>query len=146
MTTSRADFYKASPEALKAMMGLERFVNECGLDKGLIHLIKLRVSQINGCAFCVDMHSAEALGGGETQRRLNTVVVWREVPFFTEPERVALAWAEAITLLSETHAPDDVYEELLKHFSEKQAVDLTLAIITINGWNRLAVGFRKLPG
>ncbi|WP_133138778.1 carboxymuconolactone decarboxylase family protein [Legionella genomosp. 1] len=145
MAISRADFYKASPEALKAMLNLERFVNESGLDKRLLELLKLRVSQINGCVFCVDMHCVDALKAGETQRRLNAVAVWHEAPFFTELERAALAWAEAITLLSETHAPDEVYEELLKHFSEKEAVDLTVAIITINGWNRLAVGFRKLP-
>ncbi|MFC3908043.1 carboxymuconolactone decarboxylase family protein [Legionella dresdenensis] len=145
MTNSRVDFYKTSPDAIKAMMGLEGYVNRCSLDKKLLELIKLRVSQINGCVFCVDMHCADALKAGESQRRLNAVAVWQEAPFFTEPERAALAWAEAVTLLSETHVPDDVYEEVLKHFSEKEAVDLTMAVIAINGWNRLAVSFRKIP-
>jgi len=145
MTDSRIDFYKVSPEAIKAMMGLEGFINKCGLDKALLDLIKLRVSQINGCVFCVDMHCADALKGGESQRRLNAVAVWHEAPFFTERERAALAWAEAVTLISETHVPDEVYQEMLKHFGEKELVDLTVAIVTINGWNRMAVSFRKLP-
>ncbi|ARG97069.1 carboxymuconolactone decarboxylase family protein [Legionella micdadei] len=145
MTNSRIDFYKVSPEAVNAMMGLEKFVNNCGLDKLLLGLVKLRVSQINGCTFCVDLHSAEALKEGESQRRLNAVAVWYEAPFFTERERAALAWAEAVTLLSETRVPDEVYQEIRNHFSEKEAVDLTMAIVTINGWNRLAVSFRKLP-
>jgi len=145
MTDSRIDFYKVSPEAIKAMMGLEGFINKCGLDKALLDLIKLRVSQINGCVFCVDMHCADALKGGESQRRLNAVAIWHEAPFFTERERAALAWAEAVTLISETHVPDEVYQEMLKHFGEKELVDLTVAIVTINGWNRMAVSFRKLP-
>ena len=145
MTDSRIDFYKVSPEAIKAMMGLEGFINKCGLDKALLDLIKLRVSQINGCVFCVDMHCADALKGGESQRRLNAVAVWHEAPFFTERERAALAWAEAVTLISETHVPDEVYQEMLKHFGEKELVDLTVAIVTNNGWNRMAVSFRKLP-
>ena len=145
MTDSRIDFYKVSPEAVKAMMALETFVTHCGLDKLLMELIKLRVSQINGCVFCVDLHCADALKAGESQRRLNAVAVWHEAPFFTERERAALSWAEAVTLLSESHAPDDVYQEMLNHFTEKETVDLTMAIITINGWNRLAVSFRKLP-
>ena len=145
MTNSRIDFYKISPEAVKAMMSLETFVNNCGLDKALLELIKLRVSQINGCVFCVDMHCSDAIKAGESQRRLNAVAVWHEAPFFSESERAALAWAEAVTLLSETHAPDELYQDMLDHFSEKEVVDLTVAIVTINGWNRLAVSFRKLP-
>lgn len=145
MTNPRIDFYKTSPEALKAMMGVEKYVNSCNLDKLLLELVKLRVSQINGCTFCVDMHCADALKAGESQRRLNTVAVWREAPFFSERERAALAWAEAVTLLSTTHVPDEVYQEMRAHFSEHEAVDLTMAIIAINGWNRLAVSFRKLP-
>ncbi len=145
MTNLRIDYYKVSPEAVKAMMGLEEFVNSCGLDKLLLELIKLRVSQINGCVFCVDTHCKDALKAGESQRRLNAVAVWHEAPFFTDPERAALAWAEAVTLLSETHAPEDLYQDVLKYFSDKEAVDLTMAIITINAWNRLAVSFRKLP-
>lgn len=143
--SSRIDYYKASPEAVKAMVGLEGFVNKCGLERSLLDLVKLRASQINGCAFCVDTHCTDARKNGESERRLYAVAVWREAPFFTDRERSALAWTEAVTLLSETHAPDDVYQEVIKYFNEKEAVDLTLAIITINGWNRLAVSFRKLP-
>ncbi|MFJ1268716.1 carboxymuconolactone decarboxylase family protein [Legionella lytica] len=145
MTNTRIDFYKTSPEALKAMMSVEKYVNSSSLDKLLLELVKLRVSQINGCTFCVDMHCADALKAGESQRRLNTVAVWREAPFFSERERAALAWAEAVTLLSTTHVPDEVYQEMRAHFGEHEAVDLTMAIIAINGWNRLAVSFRKLP-
>lgn len=145
MANTRIDFYKTSPEALKAMMGVEKYVNGSTLDKLLLELIKLRVSQINGCAFCVDMHCADAIKAGESQRRLNTIAVWRETPFFTQQERAALAWAEAVTLLSETHVPDEIYQEMRIHFNEQEAVDLTMAIIAINGWNRLAVSFRKLP-
>ncbi|CEG58791.1 carboxymuconolactone decarboxylase family protein [Legionella fallonii] len=143
--TSRLDFYVISPEAVKAMLNLEGYVNKSGLEPSLLHLIKLRASQINGCAFCVDMHTAEARKGGESERRLFAVSVWRETPFFTEKERAALAWTEAVTLLSETQAPDDVYQEVLRHFNEKETVDLTMAIVTINSWNRLAVSFRKKP-
>ncbi len=139
----RIDFYKVSPDAIKAMLSLEGFVNKCGLEKPLLELVKLRASQINGCGFCVDTHCSDARKAGETERRLYAVAVWREVPFFTERERAALAWTEAVTLLPETHAPDDVYQEVLKHFSEKETVDLTIAIIAINGWNRLGVSFRK---
>ena len=140
---ARIDYYKASPQAVKAMNELENFVNKSGLEKSLLDLIKLRASQINGCAFCVDIHCAEARKNGESERRINAVVVWRDVSFFTDRERAALAWTEAVTLLSETHAPDDVYNEVTIFFNEKETVDLTLAIITINGWNRLAVSFRR---
>jgi len=141
----RIDYYKTSPGAVKAMLGLEDFINKCGLEKSLLELVKLRASQINGCAYCVDLHTSDASKAGETQRRLHAVAVWQESPFFTERERVALAWTESVTLLSETHAPEDLYQNVLKHFNEKETVDLTIAIITINGWNRLAVSFRKLP-
>lgn len=143
--TQRIDYFKAAPEAVKAMLGLEKFVNESGLEKPLIELIKLRSSQINGCAFCVDMHHTDARKAGETERRLNAVVVWRDTPFFTERERAALAWAETVTLISQTHAPDDVYQELTKHFSETEIVNLTMAIVTINSWNRLSISFAKSP-
>ena len=145
MSASRIDYYKASPEAINAMLGLEKFINNCDLDKILLELIKLRASQINGCAFCVDRHCDDAIKAGESQRRIKAVAVWQEAPFFTERERAALAWTEAVTLISETHAPDDLYQEVLKHFSEKETLDLTMAIITINSWNRLAVSFRKVP-
>lgn len=143
--SSRINYYKASPEAVKAMMVLDNFVNKCGLERSLLDLVKLRASQINGCAYCVDTHCAEARKNDESERRLYAVAVWRETPFFTERERAALAWTEALTLLPETHAPDDVYQEVLKYFNEKETVDLTFAIVTINGWNRIAVGFRKTP-
>ncbi|MFK3791954.1 carboxymuconolactone decarboxylase family protein [Pseudomonas piscis] len=141
----RLDFYTASPEALKAMLALEAAVSRLPLEKSLIELVKLRASQINGCAFCVDMHSVDALKQGETERRLFAVAVWRESPFFTPRERAALAWTEALTRLAETQAPDADYELLAGQFSPSECVDLTMAISTINSWNRLAVGFRKLP-
>ena len=124
----RLDFYKASPAAAKAMIALESAVTQLGLDPGLLDLIKLRASQINGCAYCVDMHSADAQKRGETERRLHAVVVWRESPFFTERERAALAWTEALTRVFETRAPDIDYEWLSSQFTERERVDLTLAI------------------
>ncbi|KJZ39300.1 carboxymuconolactone decarboxylase family protein [Pseudomonas fluorescens] len=141
----RIDFYTASPDALKAMIALETAVSKLPLEKTLIELVKLRASQINGCAFCVDMHTADARKGGETERRLYAVSVWRETPFFTPRERAALAWTESLTLLSQTHAPDEDYELVSAQFTPKEMVDLTVAISTINSWNRLAVGFRKMP-
>lgn len=141
----RIDFYTASPEAFKAMMALETAVSKLGLEKSLLELVKLRASQINGCAFCIDMHTADARKDGETERRLYAVTAWREAPFFTGRERAALAWTEALTRVSDTHAPDADYALLSEHFSPKEMVDLTVAINTINGWNRLAVGFRKMP-
>ncbi|WP_210639681.1 carboxymuconolactone decarboxylase family protein [Pseudomonas sp. Tri1] len=141
----RIDFYTASPDAFKAMLALETAVSKLGLEKSLLELVKLRSSQINGCAFCIDMHTADARKDGETERRLYAVTAWREAPFFTGRERAALAWTEALTCLSDTHAPDADYALLSEHFSPKEMVDLTVAINAINGWNRLAVGFRKMP-
>ncbi|MCO8309089.1 carboxymuconolactone decarboxylase family protein [Pseudomonas mandelii] len=141
----RIDFYTASPDALKAMMALETAVSKLPLEKSLIELVKLRASQINGCAFCIDMHTADAIKDGETPRRLFAVTAWREAPFFTDRERAALAWTESLTQLSQTHAPDEDYSLLSAEFSPKEMVDLTVAITTINSWNRLAVGFRKMP-
>jgi AhpD family alkylhydroperoxidase len=141
----RIDFYTASPDALKAMIALETAVSKLPLEKNLIELVKLRTSQINGCAFCLDMHSADALKGGESERRLATLSAWRETPFFTERERAALAWTESLTLISQTHAPDEDYELATAQFDAKELVDLTVAITTINAWNRLAIGFRKMP-
>ncbi|MDR3442887.1 MAG: carboxymuconolactone decarboxylase family protein [Legionella sp.] len=143
--SSRINYMKASPEAIKAMMELERFINQCGLEKTLLNLVKLRASQINGCSYCVDLHSSEARKEGESERRLSAVVAWQETSFFSERERAALAWTEAVTLLVKTHAPDDLYQELTQHFSEKEVVDLTVAIATINAWNRIAVSFRSSP-
>ncbi|WP_447801254.1 carboxymuconolactone decarboxylase family protein [Pseudomonas kilonensis] len=141
----RIDFYTASPDAFKAMLALETAVSKLGLEKSLLELVKLRSSQINGCAFCIDMHTADARKDGETERRLYAVTAWREAPFFTGRERAALAWTEDLTRLSDTHAPDADYALLSEHFSPKEMVDLTVAINAINGWNRLAVGFRKMP-
>ncbi|WLI10897.1 MULTISPECIES: carboxymuconolactone decarboxylase family protein [Pseudomonas] len=142
---TRIDFYTASPDGLKAMMALEAAVSKLPLEKSLIELVKLRASQINGCAFCIDMHTADAIKDGETPRRLFAVTAWREAPFFTDRERAALAWTESLTQLSLTHAPDEDYALLSAEFSPKEMVDLTVAISTINSWNRLAVGFRKMP-
>jgi AhpD family alkylhydroperoxidase len=142
---ARTDFYTASPDAMKAMVALEVAVSKLGLEPSLLELVKLRSSQINGCAFCVDMHTADARKAGETERRLHGVSVWRETPFFTAREQAALAWTEALTSLATSHAPDADYELLQAQFSPKEQVDLTVAINTINGWNRLGVGFRKMP-
>ena len=142
---ARTDFYTASPDAVKALIALEVAVNKLGLEPSLLELVKLRASQINGCAFCVDMHTTDARKAGETERRLHGVSVWRETPFFSERERAALAWTEALTQLSLTHAPDADYELVQAQFTPKEQVDLTLAISTINSWNRFAVGFRKMP-
>lgn len=141
----RLDFYKASPEAMKALMALEIAVSKLGIEPALQELVRLRASQINGCAFCVDLHTSDARKKGETERRLYAVSVWRETPFFTPRERAALAWTEAVTLVAETHVPDADYEALLAHFNEVESVNLTLAIGLINTWNRLAIGFRKMP-
>lgn len=142
---ARADFYTASPDAMNAMMALEMAVGKLGLEPSLVELIKLRASQINGCGFCVDMHASAARKAGESERRLHLVSVWRETPFFSERERAVLAWTEALTLLAESGAPDADYAALAAVFSAKEMVDITLAIGTINSWNRLALGFRAMP-
>lgn len=141
----RLDFYKASPAAAKAMIALESAVTQLGLDPGLLDLINLRASQINGCAYCVDMHSADARKKGETERRLYSLSVWRESPFYTDRERAALAWTESLTLISHTGAPDSDYEWVSSQFDEEERVKLTVAINAINSWNRLAIGFRSVP-
>ncbi len=141
----RLDYYKASPDAAKAMIALEGAVNKLGLDPTLLELVKMRASQINGCAYCVDLHSSDARRKGESERRLHAIAVWREAPFFTDRERAALAWTESLTRIAETRAPDADYEELSRHFDERERVNLTVAINAINGWNRLAVGFRAKP-
>lgn len=141
--TQRIDYYKASKEATSAMVSLEKAVAQFGLEQSLWELVKMRASQINGCAFCVDLHASDASKMGESERRLHSLVVWREAPFFTPRERAALAWTESLTRLADTHAPDEDYALLREHFTDKEMVDLTVAIIAINGWNRLGVGFRK---
>jgi AhpD family alkylhydroperoxidase len=141
----RLDFYHAHPNAIKAMLALEDRIGKSSLEKPLAELVRLRASQINGCAFCVDMHTTDARRGGETDRRLAAVVVWRETPFFTERERAALEWTEAVTLVSQGHVPDVVWEAVKPHFSNEEIVDLTLLISAINSWNRFAIAFRKMP-
>ena len=141
----RLDFYKASPDAIKAMLAFSAATEKLGLEKPLLELVKLRASQINGCAFCVDMHSADARKAGETERRLYAVTAWRETPFFTPRERAALAWTEAVTQISTHGAPDDLHAALDAQFTQKEQMDLTLAISMINCWNRLAISFRKMP-
>ena len=142
----RIDYAKTAPGVRTAMMGLEEYVHRSGLEGPLLELVKLRASLINGCAYCADMHTKVARSLGETEQRLYTVSLWRETPFFSERERAALAWTEAVTRVSVESVPDEVYERARQQFSEKELVDLTLAIVTINGWNRLAVAFRTVPG
>ncbi|MBB5442313.1 MULTISPECIES: carboxymuconolactone decarboxylase family protein [unclassified Paraburkholderia] len=141
----RLDFYKANPAAIKSLLGVEERIGKSSLEKSLTELVRLRASQINGCAYCVDMHTADARKGGETERRLATVVVWRETPFFTDRERAALKWTEALTLVSHDHVPDAVWQAVRPHFSNEELVDLTLLVSAINAWNRFAISFRKMP-
>lgn len=142
----RLNYAEVAPGSLKAMLGLETYVRHSGLEPLLLELVKVRSSQINGCAYCLDMHTKDARALGETEQRLYTVAAWREAPFFTDRERAALDWTEAVTLISQTGAPDDVYQRLKQHFSEAEIVNLTMAIVTINAWNRLAVSFRAVAG
>jgi len=142
----RFNYFKAAPDAYKAMSGLETYLHGCGLEEGLLHLVKLRASQINGCAFCLDMHSKDLRAAGETEQRLYTLDAWRECPWYTDRERAALAWTEALTLITQGHVPDAVYEEVRKQFDEKELTDLSLAITTINAWNRLSIAARTTPG
>ena len=143
---SRIEFHKVSPAAVNAMLALQNYVNGCGLPHSLLELVKLRASQINGCAYCIDMHTKDARAAGESEQRLYLLSAWRESPQYSDRERAALQWTESVTLLSETHVPDEDYEQARAHFSEEELVNLSMAIIAINGWNRLCVGFRRLPG
>lgn len=142
---SRLDYKRISPEAIKAMLGVEKYVDECALEPTLLDLARLRASQINGCAYCIDMHTKDLRRSGETEQRLYALDAWRETPFYSEREQAALAWAEAVTLVTEGHVSDEIYELARKHFSEKELVDLTMAVVAINGWNRLNVAFRTIP-
>lgn len=142
----RIHYTKASPGAFHLLVELEQYLLGCGLEESLIVLIKLRASQINGCAYCLDMHWKDLRAMGEDEQRLYSLDAWRESPYYTDRERAALAWTEAVTRISETHAPDDVYEETRKHFSEKELSDLTVAAALINAWNRLAIAGRTTPG
>ncbi|VVM76998.1 hypothetical protein PS645_02064 [Pseudomonas fluorescens] len=141
----RLDYYSASPKAMKAMIAMEALTSNLSIEPALLHLIKIRASQVNGCAFCTDMHSLDARRLGETERRMYAIAVWRDSDFFNLRERAALAWTEAVTLLAQTRVPDTVYAEAREQFTEGEMVDLTIAVNTINSWNRLAVSFRQTP-
>jgi AhpD family alkylhydroperoxidase len=145
MMQQRLDAMKISPAAYKALAGLQAYVDQSGLEKSLIELVKIRASQINGCAFCLVMHTNDARKHGESDDRMHLLNAWHEAPVFNDRERAALAWTEAVTLVSETHVPDEVYEEARRHFSEKEMVDLTMAVVTINSWNRASIAFRAQP-
>jgi AhpD family alkylhydroperoxidase len=143
--TPRLDYFAAAPKLMQAMVQLERAVVPSGLEHSLIELVKTRASQINGCAYCIDMHTRDARKAGETEARLYLLNAWREAPHYTPRERAALAWTEALTLVATTHAPDADYAALQPHFSEAEIVQLSMLIATINAWNRLAIGFRAVP-
>jgi AhpD family alkylhydroperoxidase len=138
------NYYQAAPETIKALLGVEDVIKASGLELSLIELVKTRASQINGCAFCINMHTADARKNGETEQRLYLLNAWRESPLYTERERAALAWTEALTLIADTHAPDEDYEAMRAQFSEAEAVNLTMLIGAINAWNRVAIGFRAI--
>lgn len=142
----RIEYGKVMPAAIEAMVGLQAAADNAGLESKLVELVKVRASQLNGCAYCLDMHTKDAHSIGEDEQRLHVLAAWREAPFYNQRERAALAWCESLTLLSETGAPDNVYTELTAHFSPEEIVALTLQVVAINGWNRLAVGFRAPVG
>jgi AhpD family alkylhydroperoxidase len=143
----RLEFPKVAPAAYRAMLALENYVTKSsGLEPSLLHLVRMRASQINGCAYCLDMHSKDARAIGETEQRLYALNAWRETPFFTDRERAALAWTEAVTLVSQDHVPDSVYDEVRQRFNGEELVNLTLAVAAINSWNRLCISFHAVPG
>lgn len=142
---TRLNFFKSGPDAMKAMSGLDQQIARSGLEKSLVELVRLRASQMNGCAYCIDVHTADARKAGEGERRLATVAVWRETPFFNERERAALEWTESVTRVADSRVPDDVWERVQPHFTPAELVDLTLLVNTINAWNRFAIAFRKMP-
>ena len=143
---TRLDYGKAAPGSVQAIYKLQKYVDDSGLDHSLLELVKTRVSQMNGCAYCIDMHTKDARAAGETEQRLYGLSGWREAPYYSERERAALAWAEVVTLISQSHASDEEYEAARSQFSEEELVKLTMAIIAINGWNRLAIAFRTEAG
>ena len=143
---SRIDFPKTAPGAYLARRGVEAYVRQSGLEPGLLELVKTRASQLNGCAYCIDMHTKDARAHGETEQRLYALSAWRETPFFSERERAALAWTEAVTLVADAPIDEEDYADARDHFDEKSLVDLTLAIVAINGWNRLSIAFATVPG
>jgi AhpD family alkylhydroperoxidase len=141
---TRVNYLKVAPETIKAAQALEAHLASSGLEQSLYHLVKTRASQINGCAYCIHMHTRDARAHGETEERLYLLDAWRESPLYSDRERAALAWTESLTHISETHAPDDVYEEVRKHFSDVETVNLTMLIGMINLWNRLAISMRSV--
>jgi len=145
-TPVRLDYEAVAPDAVRAQQGIETYVRHSGLEHSLVHLVKLRASYLNGCAYCVDMHTKDARLEGESEQRLYGIPLWRETPFFTPRERAALAWSEAVTEVGHSGVPDEVYAEVREHFTDVEIVNLTIAVIAINGWNRLAVAFRTPPG
>ncbi|HZR42515.1 MAG TPA: carboxymuconolactone decarboxylase family protein [Ktedonobacteraceae bacterium] len=144
--TARLNYAKVASGGYQAMSQLEQYVRNSGLEPSLLELVKIRASQINGCAFCIDMHTKDARAAGESEQRIYLLSAWREAPFYSERERAALEWAEALTLIAENHVPDEIFERVKPHFSDEELVNLSLAITTINAWNRLAIGFRSEPG
>jgi len=143
---SRLNYLTGAPGVYDAMDSSDQYLQNCGLEKSLLFLVQLRASQINGCAYCVDMHSKDLAACGETELRLYSLIVWRESPYYTDRERAALAWTESITKLSDGHALETLFQETRSHFSEKEMCDLTFAIATINAWNRLSIAARLVPG
>ena len=137
---------KAVLGAYRAMSQLEHYVRNSGLEASLLELVKIRASQINGCAYCIDMHTKDARAAGESEQRIYLLSAWRESSFYSERERAALEWAESLTLIADNHVPDDIYERVAAHFTEEELANLTLAVVTINGWNRFAISFRSEPG
>lgn len=142
----RFDYAKVAPGGYHAMDALDRYVASCGIEQSLLHLVRLRVSQINGCAYCLDMHWKDLRALAESEQRLYSLDAWRECPYYTERECAALAWAEEVTLVAEGHVPNAVYEEVRRHLSEKELADLTLTVVAINSWNRLSIAARIEPG
>jgi AhpD family alkylhydroperoxidase len=142
----RINIAQVAPEVYKAMLGLEEYLHRSGVEQNLLHLIKLRASQINGCAYCIDMHWKDLRAIGEPEQRLYGLDAWQESPYYSERERAAFAWTEAVTLITQGHVADEVYATVRKQFSEKEIADLTLAIATINAWNRLAISTRTPAG
>jgi len=143
---NRLKYSKVDPKAIGGLQEMEKYIAQSNLDYSLVHLIKIRASQINVCTYCIDMHTKESRHGGETEERINGLLGWRETPFYTKRERSALAWTEALTLISENRISDDLYRELLDEFGEKDLLSLTVLILAINSWNRLAIAFKVEPG
>ncbi len=143
---ARMDYYTVAPAAIEPLLKMEQYVRSSGLEPALLELVKLRASMINGCAYCVDMHTKDARTEGESEQRLYAVSVWHEAPFFTPRERAALAWTDSLTSIGTERVPDEIYNLAREHFSERELVDLTMAVIAINGWNRLAIAFRAQAG